>query len=32
MEKKYYIKVQLWGEKRGERLVVISAHVPRKGG
>ena len=32
MEKKYYIKVQLWGEKGGERLIVISAHVPRKGG
>jgi len=32
MEKEYYIKVQLWGEKGGERLIVISAHVPRKGG
>ena len=31
-EKRYYVKVQLWGGKGGERLIVISAHVPRKGG
>lgn len=31
-EKHYYVKVQLWGEKGGQRLIIISAHVPRKGG
>ena len=31
-EKRYYIKVQLWGGKGEETLIVISAHVPRKGG
>ena len=31
-EKSYYVKVQLWGGKGDERLIVISAHVPRKGG
>lgn len=31
-EKRYYVKVQLWGAKGGERLIVISAHVPQKGG
>ena|GEM_PF-2984230 len=31
-EKRYYVKVQLWGGRGGERLIVISAHVPRKGG
>ena len=31
-EKNYYVKVQLWGGKGDERLIVISAHVPRKGG
>lgn len=30
-DKNYYVKVQLWGEKGSERLIVISAHVPRKG-
>jgi (2Fe-2S) ferredoxin len=31
-ERNYYVKVQLWERKGGERLIVISAHVPRKGG
>ena len=31
-EKRYYVKAQLWGGKGGERLIVIPAHVPRKGG
>ena len=30
-EKNYYVKVQLWGGKGDETLIVISAHVPRKG-
>jgi len=30
--KRYYIKVQLWGGKGEETLIVISAHVPQKGG
>jgi hypothetical protein len=31
-EKSYYVKVQLWGRKGDETLIVISAHLPRKGG
>lgn len=31
-EKLYYIKVQLWGKKGVDELIVISAHPPREGG
>ena len=31
-EKRYYVKVQLWGGKGEETLIIISAHVPQKGG